>query len=594
MPFGDVLRAHMSRPPGYSPGLVSRLSGVPKATIVNWLTGRVARPRRWQDLVRVADAMRLGHGEVDELLAAASQPSLVELARVIDDDGRVLLEPWVSSASSGLPVATQLPLVATPFLGRTSERGAVISLVCDPDVRVVTLTGVAGAGKTRLAIEVAGAVVDRFRDGVAFVPLAPLTEPELVPEFVAHTLGVSGASSATLRDALASRHQLIVLDNFEHLLSAVPSVAELVAGAPNVTFLITSRAVLRIYGEHQFEVAPLPVPDVRETSLDTMAASPAVALFTQRARAVDHSFVLDTTNVGVVAEICRRLDGLPLAIELAAARTTVLGPERLLARLGSRLGLLTSGARDLPARHQSLQTTLDWSLGQLDEPTRWLFANLSVFMSGCRLDGAEAVATGLDPDEVVNALAALVDHSLLRTVTVRRDVRFLMLETVRSYAASLLTDEESDLAHERALRYVVDIAVAVDLEARGPRQGEWLDRADEELDNVRALLRWSLDHGDANSAASIAASLLPFWLRRGPLGEGERWLELSLMEAERLSHPILAVTLHSAGRVARHRGDIERAEQWLRESVGVFERLGDEVGRARALGGLGVRRLRPR
>ncbi|MDQ3600010.1 MAG: helix-turn-helix domain-containing protein [Actinomycetota bacterium] len=157
MPFGDVLRAHMSRPPGYSPGLVSRLSGVPKATIVNWLTGRVARPRRWQDLVRVADAMRLGHGEVDELLAAASQPSLVELARVIDDDGRVLLEPWVSSASSGLPVAAQLPLVATPFLGRTSERGAVISLVCDPDVRVVTLTAVAGVGKTRLAIEVAGA-----------------------------------------------------------------------------------------------------------------------------------------------------------------------------------------------------------------------------------------------------------------------------------------------------------------------------------------------------------------------------------------------------------------------------------------------------
>ena len=578
----------MRQPPSYSPGLVSRLSGVPKATIVNWLEGRVARPRRWQDLLRVADAMRLDRHETETLLAAASHLSLAELACRADDADRVLLAPWLPSGSSDLPAAAPLPIFATPFLGRAAERAAVSALVCDADVRVVTLTGFAGTGKTRLAVEVASAVAESFRDGVAYVALAPLTEAALVPELVAQALGVTGGSGGMLPDALASRHQLVVLDNFEHLLAALPVVAELVAGAPDLTFLVTSRAVLHLYGEHQFEVAPLPIPDDRETSFEEVAASPAVALFTQRARAVDPSFRLGPANVGVVTEICRRLDGLPLAIELAAARTTVLGPERLLARLASRLGLLTWGARDVPARHQSLHATLDWSLAQLDDPVRRLFANLSVFMSGCQLDGAEAVGSPLGSDEVLDALMALVDHSLLRTLTAGDETRFVMLETVRAYAESLLTDEESHLAHERALLHVVDVASAVEREARGPRQAEWLDRADEELDNIRALLRWSLDHDEATSAATIAASLLPFWLRRSPLPEGQRWLDLALGEAERLSPAVLAATLHAAGRVARQSGDITRAEQRLRESLGAFEHLGDEAGRARALGGLGV------
>jgi len=577
----------MRRPPGYSPGLVSRLSGVPKATIVNWLEGRVARPRRWQDLVRVADAMRLDRDETEDLLAAASHGSLAELARRADDADHVLLAPWVPPRGSDLTAAAALPIVATPFVGRTAERAAVSALVCDADVRVVTLTGVAGAGKTRLAIEVASAVAERFRDGVAYVALAPLTEAALVPEFVAKALSVTGGSGG-MRDALASRHQLVVLDNFEHLLAALPVVAELVAVAPDLTVLVTSRTVLHLYGEHQVEVAPLTVPDDRDASFESVAASPAVALFTQRAQAVDPSFILGPANVDLVTEICRRLDGLPLAIELAAARTAVLGPERLLARLASRLGLLTWGARDLPARHQSLQATLDWSLAQLNDAARRLFGHLSVFMSGCRLDGAEAVGSPLGSDEILDALMALVDHSLLRTLTVRNETRFVMLETVRAYAASQLTDEESHLAHESALLHVVDVASAVEREARGPRQTEWLDRADEELDNIRALLRWSLDHDKATSAATIAASLLPFWLRRSPLLEGQRWLDLALGEAERLSAAVLAATLHAAGRVARQRGDLTLAGQRLRESLGVFERLGDETGRARALGGLGV------
>jgi len=588
VPVEDVLRAQMARSPGYSPGLLSRLSGVPKATIVNWLDGRVTRPRRWQDVARVADAMRLGRDEVDDLLEAARHPSIAELARRADEDDRVLLAPWVQSGRSNEPPAAPLPVIATPFLGRTSERAVVSALVCDADVRVVTLTGAGGAGKTRLAIEVADAVANRFRDGVVYVPLAPLTDPGLVPEFIARTLGVSGASGGTLRDALASRHQLVVLDNFEHLLPASPAVAELAAHAAELTFLITSRTVLHLYGEHLFEVAPLPVPDAGDASFEDIAESPSVALFTQRARAVDQSFRLDPDNVGVVVEICRRLDGLPLAIELAAARTAVLGPERLLARLGSRLGLLTWGARDLPARHQSLQATLDWSLEQVDDSTRRLFASLAVFMSGCRLDGAEAVGAPLGSDEVLDSLMALVDHSLLRTITVGHETRFVMLETVRSYAESLLTEEDSLVSHERALRFIADLAVAVDREARGSRQTEWFDRADEELGNIRAVLRWSLDHDKSISAALVAASLLPFWLRRGHAAEGQRWLDLALIEEDRLSPLVLANSLHAAGRLARQRGDTARAEQLLRESVGLFERIGDEGGRARALGALGV------
>ena len=578
----------MSRPPSYSPGLVSRLSGVPKATIVNWLEGRVARPRRWQDLVRVADAMRLGRDETEALLAAAGHLSLGELARVADDGHRALLAPWVLPRSSDPSAFAPLPILATPFLGRTAERAAVGALVCDADVRVVTLTGAAGAGKTRLAIEVARTVSGQFRDGVAYVALAPLTEAEFVPELIAQALGVTGSGDGIQLEELASRHQLVVLDNFEHLLGALPVIAALVAGAPDLTLLVTSRTVLHLYGEHRYEVVPLPVPDDRDMSFEAVAASPAVSLFTQRARAVDAPFRLDPTNVGVVAEICRRLDGLPLAIELAAARSTVLGPEGLLTRLARGLGLLNWGARDLPARHQSLYATLDWSLDHLDDAARQLFAHLSVFMSGCRLDGAEAVGRPLGSEEVLDALMALADHSLLRALTERDETRFVMLETVRSYAASLLTDEESQLAHRRALQYVVDVAGEVERAAHGSRQAEWLDRAEEELDNIRALLRWSLDNDEVTAAATIAASLLPFWLRRSSLSEGQRWLDLALREAERLPPEVLAVTLHAAGRVARQRGDIASAEQRWRESLEVCERLGDEVGRARALGGLGV------
>lgn len=588
MSFAEVLRAQMDRPPRYSPGLVSRLAGVPKATIVNWVEGRVARPRRWQDLVRVADAMRLGRSETEDLLAAASHPCLAELARVANEGDRVLLAPWVPSRSSDLSASATLPIPATPFLGRTIERSTVSGLVCDTDVRVVTLTGAAGAGKTRLAIEVATAVSERFRDGVAYVALAPLTEAEFVPELIVQALGVATSGNRTLREALASRHQLVVLDNFEHLLAALPAVTELVAGAPGLTFLVTSRTVLHLYGEHRFEVVPLLVPDDRDMSFESVAASPAIALFAQRARAADPSFRLGPANVGVVAEICRRLDGLPLAIELAAARSTVLRPEGLLARLARSLGVLNWGARDVPARQQSLRATLDWSLEQLNDPARRLFAHLSVFMSGCRLDGAEAVGSPLGSDEVLDALMALVDHSLLRTLNIGNETRFVMLETVRSHAASLLTDEQSDLSHRRALRYVVGVASAVEREARGSRQTEWLERADEELDNIRALLRWSLDHDEVSAAATIAASLLPYWLRHGPLAEGQRWLDLALQEARRLSPAVLAATLHAAGRVARQRGDITSAEQRFRESLGVSEHLDDEVGRARALGGLGV------
>ncbi|MEJ7720481.1 MAG: hypothetical protein WKF58_08565 [Ilumatobacteraceae bacterium] len=279
---------------------------------------------------------------------------------------------------------------------------------------------------------------------------------------------------------------------------------------------------------------------------------------------MDPSFRLGPANVGVVAEICRRLDGLPLAIELAAARTTVLGPERLLTRLASRLGLLTWGARDLPARHQSLQATLDWSLAQLDDPTRRLFANLSVFMSGCQLDGAEAVGSPLGSDEVLDALMALVDHSLLRTLTTGGETRFVMLETVRSYAESLLTEEESHLAHERALRYVVDVASAVEREARGPRQGSGSTAPTKSSTTSAPCCDGVSTTIEATSAATIAASLLPFWLRRSPLPEGQRWLDLALRRVG------TAVACGTGGYAPRRRtsGPPERRHQPGRAALG--------------------------
>lgn len=588
MPLADVLRAQMDRPPRYSPGLVSRLSGVPKATIVNWLEGRVARPRHWQNLVRVADAMRLDRDETEQLLGAAQHPALTELARVADDRDRALLGPWLPSVRFDPAASTPLPTIATPLVGRTVEQAALSMLVRNNDVRVVTLTGPGGAGKTRLAIAVASAVSEAFRDGVAYVALAPLTDATLVSELMIRALGISGGPESMVRDALASRHQLVVLDNIEHLLEALPAVADLMANAPDITFLVTSRTVLRLYGEHRFEVTPLPVPDEGDVSLDHVAASPAVALFAQRARAADSSFQLDAENIAVVAEICRRLDGLPLAIELAAARIAVLKPDGLLSRLAHSLGLLTQGARDLPARHQSLHATLDWSLDQVDADTKRLFAHLSVYMSGCRLDGAEAVGHPLDSNEVLDGLMALVDHSLLRTLSRRNESRFVMLETVRSYAESLLDDEESEHVHRRALLHFIDLGAAFEREARGPRQGEWLDRASEEIENIRALLRWSLDHDEVAPVATVATSLLEFWLRRGPLPEGQRWVDLALQNPERLSPALLATTLHAAGQIARQRGDLTEAEQRFHESLGAFDRLDDVVGRARAVGGLGV------
>lgn len=586
--LAEALRTQMDQAPGYSPGLVSRLSGVPKATIVNWLEGRVNRPRRWQDLLRVADAMRLTRDRADVLLTAAGYPSLADLVGTADQQDVTLFTPWMMSVGSLRSRPVPLPCVATPFLGRDVERAALSHLVTDGGVRVVTLTGIAGVGKTRLALEVAGSVAERFRDGVAFVGLAPLTDAALVAEHIAHALGVGGGWPAILDGAVDAADQLVVLDNFEHVLAALPVVSDLVARAPGLTFLVTSRVVLHLYGEHQFEVVPLPVPDEDDADAESLASSPAVALFAQRAQGVHGSFRLDEDNGEVIAEICRRLDGLPLAIELAAARTAVLQPTNLLKRLAGRLGLLTWGAGDLPPRHQSLQAAFDWSLELLDDASRRLFAQLSVFMSGCRLDGAEAVAAPSDVDDVLDSLMALVDHSLVRTISIGRETRFVMLESVRSYAATLLSADESQMAHTAAVRFAVDLAQTVEREVHGPLRADLLDRVSEELDNLRALLRWSFDHERAAEGATIASSLLPFWLRHRPLTEGQRWLDLALRDTMRLPSPVLAATLFAAGSMAYERDDLASAERRMRDSLVVYDRLHDEDGRTRVLAALGA------
>lgn len=531
--LADVLSDCMGRPSyRVTPGLLGKLSGVPKATIVNWLDGRVARPRRWQDVVRVADALRLDAAETDHLLCAARQPSLTDLAsRARGDDAR-LLDPWLeprTAIASGYgdqppPHAASPP---TPLIGRRAECAAVRALIRRPDVRFVTLTGPAGVGKTRLALRVADEVAPHFADGVVFVPLAPLAAWRQVLPAIAQALGLAPGGDAPadddpggdgdavadqVRRALAGRAMLLVVDNVEHVAEAMPGVAEVVNAAPGVRVLSTSRAVLRVYGEHQFEVPPLPLPDPgTPPTVRSLADNDAVALFVTRAQAVDPAFALTSRNAAAVAELVARLDGLPLSIELAASRSKLLTPRGLLAHLGDRLGLLTWGARDRPERHQSLRATLDWSFRQLDPVAMELFTRLSVFPGGCTVDAAGAVVDGRPAEGgAIDALMRLVDNSLMHKKPGRSgDWRFAMLDTIRDYALDQAHRRgDLDVAYMRFLAYMLALS---DLAHRGlaadADRSTWRARLADERDNLRAAQAWAQDHDDEAAATRLAQTL---------------------------------------------------------------------------------------
>jgi predicted ATPase/class 3 adenylate cyclase len=492
--------------------------------------------------------------------------------------------------------ATNLPIQPTALIGREQQVTEGVVLVRREGIRLVTLTGAGGTGKTRLALQVAAELVADFEDGVFFVDLAAIIDPHLFIATVAQTLSVReqpGQSlSETLKDYLRGKHLLLVLDNFEQLVDAGPAVSTLLAAAPNLNALVTSRAPLHLSGEHEYPVPPLTVPDLGEAEPpEILAANEAVQLFLARAQAVKPEFELTSENASAVAEICARLDGLPLAIELGAARVRILSPQALLGRLSERLALLTGGTRDAPARQRTLRDTIEWSYGLLGASEQRLFARLSVFLGGRTVEAAEAVcdpAAELDA-AVFDAAASLVEKSLLRQEEgPAGEPRFLMLETIRDYALERLEESgEGELLRDRHAHYFVALAEEAEPEILGANQVVWLERLEAERGNFRAALGWLLERREAERALRLIGSLRRAWVARGYLSETRKWLEAGFEQSAAVQPQVEAKALYALGRVALVQGDYDQAITWLDKSARLFRELGEAEGLVFSLADLG-------
>ncbi|NIR43593.1 MAG: tetratricopeptide repeat protein [Gemmatimonadetes bacterium] len=489
-------------------------------------------------------------------------------------------------------VRGNLPTSLTSFVGREAELEYARELLSR--TRLLTLTGAGGTGKTRLALQLAWNVAAGYRDGVFFVRLGTITDPDLVAPTIAQTLGyadtASGPVLAVLQTALRDQELLLVLDNFEQVAEAASLLTQLLESCLDLKIIVTSRAPLRVTGEQELPVPPLSVPERdEEPSARALKSYSAVGLFVDRANAASPGFELTDGNAPAVSELCRRLDGLPLAIELAAARIKLLSPEAMLARLSERLDLPGGGARDRPERHQTLRQTVGWSYELLDPPVQRLFRQISVFVGGCTLGAIEAVCGAVAADiDVIEGVAALVDHSLLRRVGVSGDEpRFSLLGTIRRFGLEELERAgESEAASRAHAEYYLAFAERAAPELTGREPAEWLDRLDAEHDNLRAVLAWAESTGAEEVGLRLAGALWRFWLVRGHLVEGRRRLEALLADNGSASAAVRAAALNGLGTLTHNHGDNVVAREYLEESLELFRKAAERRGTAAVLNNL--------
>lgn len=499
-----------------------------------------------------------------------------------------------------------LPVQLTSLIGREREKAALCALLQRTDVRLVTLTGTGGIGKTRLGLQVATDLLDSFADGVYFVPLAPVTSPASVIPTIAHWLGLERRRTGQLPRLdqehmeylhvfLRDKHVLLLLDNFEQVVTAASDLVDLLAGCPHLKILVTSRAVLHISGEHEFAVPPLALPERTHLGVnEDLAQYAAVALFLERALAIKPDLALTKANLRAIAAICRHLDGLPLAIELAAARIKLLPPRALLQRLTHRLTVLTGGTQDVPVRQQTLRNTIAWSYNLLGEAEQQLFRCISIFVGGCTLEAIEAIASASTDGRasILDAVTSLIDKSLLQQMEQEEEEpRLIMLETIREYGLEALsTYGEEETTRQAHAAYYLALAERAEPHYGGPEQTVWLERLEREHDNLRAALLWSLEQAGTEmtpprieTALRLGGALRRFWLVHAHVTEGRNFLEQALTTGEKAATPVRAKALIAAANLAVAQNDYERTEVLCQQSLTLFRELADQPGIAFSL-----------